>query len=962
MSSTVGLTLRSSIIAALGVSATAGAQNAAGQAPNVEEIVVTGSSLRGVAPVGSNLVTVGRGEIENTGAQTVQQILKTVPSVVGLQSAGQAAYGSFDGAGTNAPTIHGLGASASNSTLILLNGHRMPVSGINHVLADPNIVAPLALERVEVLADGASSVYGSDAVAGVVNFITRRNVDGIEASVQTGAADGYGTVNAGVLGGTTWSGGSLLVSYNYSDRDNLDAVDRDYVRANQTARGGRDFTPNRCGPASITVAGQTYYTPYTAAGAIAGDCDPSLHADLLASERRHSVFATIEQDVTARLTLTGDLIYSQRENDQAVPRGNASATMFGPGAANAAQINPFFRLPTGVAAGTSSIAVNFSGDALLGPGAHIESDVDTVYGRFDADYELTDTWSFNAGFLIGLDSSRQQNFGQLCGSCFNLAINGTTNGGGSTTAASIPGTTTVVLNTPLTAANALDPFANGTSDAVRAALMDSGQIQVGDQVIKNLYFKFDGDLFDMRGGAAQLAVGGELIDYELDQDIVRPNNTGPASTGSAQLFIPYARDVTSAYAELYLPFVGPEQDVPGVNSFAVNLSTRYDDYSDVGSTTNPKIAFNWGIVEALMLRANYAEAFVAPALTSRGANQFGLTGESGFSGIAGQGLAGGPPTIATASFPSAIGIPGCPAGSATCSLNNVTGLLLTGGSGTLQPQTGKSWSLGVDITPPNVQGLRVSLTKWTNELRGGITAPVPSLALGSADLSSLIQFFPTGATAAQIAAAAAGLPQTGALNASTFFFYNFQQRNVLNLDVAGLDVAVSYEFDAGGGSMNVGAALTHKTKFDQFFGANGTKFSVLGTAGFNTTFPSVEDEGRLSFGYEREMFSINAYYNYLGSYRNWSGTAAIQPTRVAGLPSGGGGDPVDSFATVDVNVAFQLEKMELFLDALNLFDEEPPQYNTFAIGGNNGVGVAGYDPINASPLGRVLTVGLRARF
>ena len=99
---------------------------------------------------------------------------------------------------------------------------------------------------------------------------------------------------------------------------------------------------------------------------------------------------------------------------------------------------------------------------MLGPGAHIKSDVETVYGRFDADYELSDSWSFNAGFLVGLDESRQQNFGQLCGSCFNLAINGTTNGGGSTTAPSIPGTTTVVLNTPLTAANALDPFGSGT--------------------------------------------------------------------------------------------------------------------------------------------------------------------------------------------------------------------------------------------------------------------------------------------------------------------------------------------------------------------------------------------------------------------------------------------------------------------------------------------------------------------
>jgi iron complex outermembrane receptor protein len=169
-----------------------------------KDIIVTGSSLKGVAPVGSNLTTVGRAELESSGAQTVQQVLKSVPSVVGLQSAGQGAMGSADGSGTNAPTIHGLGASASNSTLILMNGHRIPTSGVNHVLADPNIIAPIALERVEVLADGASSVYGSDAVAGVINFITRKKVTGLEINIQKGFASNYKTFNAGLLTGKTW--------------------------------------------------------------------------------------------------------------------------------------------------------------------------------------------------------------------------------------------------------------------------------------------------------------------------------------------------------------------------------------------------------------------------------------------------------------------------------------------------------------------------------------------------------------------------------------------------------------------------------------------------------------------------------------------------------------------------------------------------------------------------------------
>src|SRR5690348_2413585 len=106
-------------------SAPAPAQNASSSTPRPDgnqpadaqgqEIVVTGSSLRGVAPVGSNLTTVTRADLEQIAPQTVQQVLRTVPAIVGQNSAGQGSYGSFDGSGTNAPTIHGLGASASNS-------------------------------------------------------------------------------------------------------------------------------------------------------------------------------------------------------------------------------------------------------------------------------------------------------------------------------------------------------------------------------------------------------------------------------------------------------------------------------------------------------------------------------------------------------------------------------------------------------------------------------------------------------------------------------------------------------------------------------------------------------------------------------------------------------------------------------------------------------------------------------
>lgn len=920
---------------------------------DAKEIVVTGSSIKGVAPVGSNLTTVSRADLEDTGAQTVQQVLKTVPSVVGLQSAGQGSYGSADGSGTNAPTIHGLGASASNSTLILLNGHRLPVSGVNHVLADPNIIAPLAMERVEVLADGASSVYGSDAVAGVINFITRRNVNGFEGQVQKGFGDNYGTFNAGMLWGKTWDSGSFLVSYNYSDRENLAAADRSWAHINQTARGGRNFQPtvNRCSPASVTTGGVTYYTPYGAANTTAaGDCDPSLYWDLLPSERRHSVFASVQQEVGDKLKVTADFIYSSRKNVQQVTRGSASGTIYASAPAAGRAVNPFAAILATLPGAPTSATVNFNADQLLGSGATIKGTAETVYGRLDATYQLSDAWDVNVGGLVGRDRAQLINDGQLNTSVFNLALNGFTS-------ASINGVTQSVSQA-LTAANAIDVFGANTSAATKAALTDNHQLQIGTQTIKNAYIKLSGDLIEMNGTAAKLAVGGEITNYKLKQDIVRPNNLGIASANSAFLNIAYNRTVKSAYAELFLPLIRDSF----IKSFDVILSGRHDSYSDVGSTTNPKIAANLEVIDGVKFRGNWAKSFVAPALTSSGSNAFGLTGESGFSGINGGGIPGGSPTILIANFPNVTSIPGAVCTATTCTIGSVNGVLITGGNGGLKPQKGEAYSFGLDLAPRALPGFNLSITYWKNKLRGGITAPQGALALGAADLSYLLQLYPAGITAGDLATIGAGLPQTGAINSPAYFSYNFQQRNVLNLNVAGLDVSANYRVETGIGRFDLGAVFSRKLKFDQFFGAGGTKFSVLGTAGFNTTFPSVKFEGRFNLGYSNGGFSLDAFVNHLGGYTNWSGSVANAVTRTNGVPTGGG-DPVKSFTTLDLHLGYKfkdigpLGEVQLFADATNLFNTAPPQFNAF-----NTNGSVAYDSQNASPLGRVVTVGLRTKF
>src|ERR1700690_3515303 len=232
---------------------------AAAPAPSeLDEVVVTGTSIRGVAPVGSNLITLGRDQIDQTGAQTIQQVLRDIPAITGSAATPQ---GGNPGNAFYAPTIHGIGSSSSNATLVLVDGHRISPGSQQQTLTDPNIIPPIMLERVEVLAEGASATYGSDAVAGVVNFITRKSYDGVLITGQAGEGDSYHTAEFGALWGTHWEGSSLMAGFSYSDRSSLAYSARSSLDRNHTAQGGSDFDTSSCSPAAITAGGKLYASP-----------------------------------------------------------------------------------------------------------------------------------------------------------------------------------------------------------------------------------------------------------------------------------------------------------------------------------------------------------------------------------------------------------------------------------------------------------------------------------------------------------------------------------------------------------------------------------------------------------------------------------------------------------------------------------------------------------------------------
>lgn len=944
------------ISAAHAQEANAGATTAADA---VEQVTVTGTSFRGVAPVGGNLVSVDRSVIEKTGAITAQQVLKTVPAITGLgmsgvtQNAGNSYY---------APTIHSLGASASNSTLVLIDGHRIPLGHISLALPDPGMLPPIALERVEVLAEGASSTYGSDAVAGVVNFITRKSYDGVQLTAQGGTGDNYGTFAAGLLGGRSWQGGSVLAAFGYTRTGSVgyDYNSRPYLQPNKTAQGGTNFQSYNCSPATIQPAGSSgiYLSP-TATSTVANTtanapCNGQQYGALYGKETRYNMMFRAQQDIGDKVTVSGEFVYSNRQTLTPQSRGGIQATVFRTGT----QANPFYVNPPGVLPGTpagNSQTIRWDANELLGPGAYNNNTAPVWYGTADAEYRINDNWRMTGMFMYGQDRTASVTVGTLCQSCAALALNGTTNTGGSL-ATPVAGTTLVPLQLPLTAANALDVWnpagSNRTSAAVRSQLTDSRSSISQISSVQQARIGIDGTIFQLPAGDVRLAVGGESLIYGLNTDVVNPLNSGPASLGSSERYFPLKRHVESAFFEFLVPVISPE-----MNTFLykvdLSASGRYDHYSDFGGTFNPKFAANVEFVDGLKLRTNWSRSFVAPSMRAVGDPLYGTYSNSTARSI------NTVAAVSVARFPSIANIPGIPCSNGFCTVgNNIQGVVVDTGNPNLGPQKGETWSVGFDVSPHLLEGFTTSITLFNNTIRGGITSPcAPGCILNNGALNSQFSVYPNGATQAEIASKVNDVPIVSVLPQTTYYIYRRAQTNALDLDVTGMDISANYQFDTGIGQFNVGGSVTQFLRYTQSYGG-GAKYNIDNTVGINSTFPSISRQARLNAGWDLGDYSVAVYLNHIGGYRNW-GSGTINPLLLdANGNVASGGDAVKSWTTFDLHASYDfshdglLGESQVYVDVNNVFNTAPPFFNT----------ANGYDTFGANPLGRVMSVGLRTRW
>ncbi|MRW89768.1 TonB-dependent receptor [Duganella sp. FT80W] len=881
-----------------GTSAIAGAQTTAPQDTPTDAateakpiavdnvVTVTGTSIRGIAPVGAGLTKMTMADIAATGATTGTEMLRALPQLNNFNTTGNNT-GSNQANFVDQPAVHGIGVGNGGGglTLLLLDGHRLPGAGINQTAPDAGGIPLSALQRVEVMADGGSSIYGSDAIAGVVNFVTRRNFNGAETGFNTGSGSGYRSTNFSQVFGKTWEDGGWLLSYEHTHNTALAGTERSYIVNDQRPYGGSDSRSTLCSPANITMGGVAY--TLNASGAITpgtSKCEANRASDLYPAQTRDSVFSSLRQNVSDRVELYGSVLASQRDVKTHVAGDGVTS---GSTTVSVPSSSPYYRAING-STDTQSVTYNPAGDF----GSTFTNNIrtQTLSLVAGANVELSGGWNAKVEFNYGLERDDVRNHGIDQALATTSAANGTFN-----------------------------PYGVGaaTDAALLARIGNYETRYFARQTLKEGQAKLDGSIFKIPGGDVKLAVGVDVRQEGFDGLVV----TGQRDAGT-----PYSaggtRTSKSAFGELFLPLVGKANRVSGVEKLDLSLAARYDNYSDVGNTTNPKAGVTWTVVEGAQIRASAGRSFHAPSLADAG----------------------------TAIDTRAIRFPcisGAYVGCSSAGSSDYT-VVLAGGNSNLKPETAQTYNVGFDLSPSLLKGFKLSMSYFAINYNDVITFPtfgpvvnplaaydkyriVRSAGMTDAEWLAVIQPLLAGMRHDGLV-----YPDVGGLPTAV---YDLRRQNFADERIRGIDFDIGYGFRTELGKWNLNLAGTRMLKFDQIVPGVADKIELLGTN------YAIKTKARGQLGWSSGAVAASLFLNYTGGYRNSVSTGVQQ---------------VSSFTTVDTNWAWTLPNTDgwlkgtrLTFNISNIFNRDTPVYYT---SGTNGI--VGFDASSASALGRVVSVGL----
>lgn len=709
--------LRDAIKFALAVGATAAvgtgvafAQDAAPapaeqEATTLDRIQVTGSRIRRTDIETSQPVfSLSREDIQAQGLTSVGDVIQNITAN------GSTLNTTFNNGG-NGETRVSLRNLGSNRTLVLVNGRRwVGGTGLGGAV-DLNTIPTAAVERIEILKDGASAIYGSDAIAGVVNVILRRNFDGAEVNAYIGQfdqGDGQRTSTDFTIGssGDRWA---AMFGVGYVEEDPVMAGDRAISAVptfGATAGFGGSFgTP--AGNFSIIdpVTGE-WQTPDGEYGIFVPDPDASAgqwRSDnsvrfnfapdnfLVTPQERTSLFANGSVEITDNVRFVATAQYNERRSSQLL----AATPLFifgGPGISADSVFNPFGR------------PVNAIGRRMNEAGFRVFSqDVNTwaFDGGFQGSFEVGERFfDWEAGMFYGRNDQSDTTDGLLQLSRINRAIGPSffdADGIARCGTAAAP----IANCTPL---NLMGGVGSITQEMVDGIIFEAHDNFGYEQ--KTHYANIGGELFDLPGGALAFSFG---LEQREESGFDQPDaliNSGDTS-GNARTATRGGYDVDEIYLELAIPVLA---DLPFAKLLDFSVASRYSDYSTFGDTINSKFGFRWKPIDDLMVRGNWAEGFRAPSIGELFAGQ-----SDSFPNLTDPcaGSVGG----VDRSTEIPVGCAGIPAYNQPNTQIRIT----VGGNPSLQPETSTSKTLGLVYSPSYVEGLDLALDWWNIRLENTVS-------------------------------------------------------------------------------------------------------------------------------------------------------------------------------------------------------------------------------------------------
>jgi len=857
----------------------------------IQRVEITGSAIKRIDAETSVPVTVIKmDDLKKEGITTIEQVLSNLSASQSSQGTSQVV-----GSGTGGASFADLRGIGANKTLILLNGRRLANNAYDSSAPDLNMIPFAALERVEVLRDGASALYGSDAVGGVINFITRKDYQGGTVTIGADSPQHPGgfSNNANIgygFGDLENNGYNVFAMVDHQEQHDINGLQRPY---NTRYAGGISSSTS---PANYYQGGASY-NPVSPSCAAGTDLVPSSDGtsckmttssfvDYIPKSERTTglVKGTFKLNSDNELGLEYLNSHSKVISTIApVPYGGLYMNRLRPdGTPNPyyptnAALDPAYNNPDdGVPDGVNPGYIHVKWRDL--PNGPRQDESINKQQRFVASLTgVVAGWDYDGALTYNENKVEENLRGYSDGDIITAGVlNGVINPFGAQSAA-------------------------GTALLASAAL--NGNIQNAKGTTKVADFHMSREVGDWlhAGHAASLAIGTQA-DHE---DFISAANTAYAekvvsSTGiDPNSLNEGSRNVYAVYAEL---------NVPILSNLDITGAFRTDKYSDFGHTTNPKLSFLYHATPDVLVRGSYSKGFRAPSLYEINAAQ-----------------------AFTNSADSLNDPVNCPGGTPIAGKSAAANCgqqfqALTGGNKNLSPETSKNGTLGVVLAP--IPNLTVEIGYWTIQLKHQINSLPDTNVLGDpVTFASYYHRNPAGNLS---------IDGSQCPNPATCGYIDLRTQNLGDLNTNGVDLAGTYRLrTAAAGTFNfsMNSTYVHKYEYQNFVG--DVMHQNVGV--FYGSSPIFKWQDTLNVGWNMGKYGAGLTGHYKSGYVD----------QISDQYNPDGNVRVSSYSTFDGYVSWQMLKgFTLTAGVRNMFDRDPPlSYQTATF-------QAGYDPRFTDPTDR----------